>query len=84
VDHFPDVITKHQWPPASPDINPIELLWDILKPRVNAEAHTSRLSLLRALHEEWGKLTFEEINACIDGWPERLRRMGRAAGGRFE
>jgi inhibitor of nuclear factor kappa-B kinase subunit alpha len=84
LEHFPDVITKRQWPAASPDINPIELIWGILKPRVNAEAHPDVKSLARALDREWGKLTYEEINACIDGWPERLDAMIKANGKRFE
>jgi len=82
--HFPDVITKLQWPASSPDINPIELIWGILKPRVNAEAHPSVNSLLRALNDEWVKLTYEEINKTIDGWMGRLDAMIDAGGGRFE
>jgi transposase len=84
LDHFPDVITRQQWPAASPDINPIELIWGILKPRVNAEAHPNVESLKRALNREWGKLSQEEINRSIDGWPGRLDAMIAAKGRRFE
>jgi hypothetical protein len=83
-NHFPDVITRDQWPAASPDINPIELVWGILKPRVCAEAHPSVISLKAALLREWEKLTYEEINKCIDGWPGRLDQMIAAGGDRFE
>jgi transposase len=97
LDHFPDVITRHQWPAASPDINPIELIWGILKPRVSPEAHDSVDSLKEALLREWEALTFEEINACIDGrdnkeqengkrrgWMGRLDKMIARKGRRFE
>ena len=82
--HFPDFITKDQWPPSSPDINPIELIWGILKPRVNAAAHPNVASLEEALKREWDALTMEEINNTIDGWPGRLDKMIAAKGGRFE
>jgi DDE superfamily endonuclease len=84
LDHFPDIIARQQWPALSPDINPIELIWGILKPRVNAEAHPDVESLKRALNREWGLLSQEEINNTIDGWPGRLDAMIKAKGGRFE
>jgi transposase len=84
LDHFPDIIARHQWPALSPDINPIELIWGILKPRVNAEAHPDVKSLTRALNREWGLLSQEEINRAIDGWPGRLDAMIKTKGGRFE
>ena len=84
MEHFPDVITRDQWPAASPDINPIELIWGILKPRVNAEAHPSVQSLEQALVREWNLLSQDEINRTIDGWIGRLDAMLAAGGGRFE
>jgi hypothetical protein len=97
LGHFPDVITKQQWPAASPDLNPIELIWGILKPKVNPEAHPDVESLKQALKREWEALTLEEINACIDGkeeevgekkskggWMGRLKAMIAHKGGRFE
>ena len=84
LDHFPDLISRQQWPASSPDINPIELIWGILKPRVNAEAHPNVLSLTRALNREWGKLTFEEVNRTIEGWMDRLNAVIAARGKRFE
>jgi len=97
LGHFPDIIIKDQWPAASPDLNPIELIWGILKPRVNPEAHQTVGSLKETLLREWEALTPDEINACIDGreeevgekksgggWMGRLRAMLAHKGGRFE
>jgi len=83
LDNFPDLITRYQWPAASPDINPIEHL-GILKPRVNAEAHPNVQSLTRALSREWEKLTQEEINRAIERWMARVDAMIAAKGKRFE
>ena len=82
--HFPDMISNNEWPPASPDINPIELIWGIMKPRVNAEAHPDVESLEEALRREWDVLSIEEINNAIDGWMGRLDAMIAAGGNRFE
>jgi len=82
--HFPDFIKKDEWPPSSPDINPIELIWGILKTRVNVEAHDSLESLEDALATEWNALTIEEINAVTDGWMDRIDAMIDAGGERFE
>jgi len=83
LGHFPDVININQWP-AAPDLNPIELVWGILKPRVNAQAHPDVQSLIRALGREWGQLSQEEINNTIEGWPARLDAMLEKRGDRFE
>jgi hypothetical protein len=78
------MIRRSQWPPSSPDINPIELIWGYLKPRVNAEAHESLESLEAALKREWLDLPMEVINNTIDGWMGRLDAMIAARGARFE
>jgi hypothetical protein len=82
--HFPDFISYVQWPPASPDINPIENVWAILKERACAEPHADVESLKRALEREWAALSQREINRIIDAWPGRLAAMIRARGRRFE
>uniref|UniRef100_A0AAZ3RX87 Tc1-like transposase DDE domain-containing protein n=1 Tax=Oncorhynchus tshawytscha TaxID=74940 RepID=A0AAZ3RX87_ONCTS len=47
------------WPAKSPDLNPIEHLWDLLDRRVRARAITPRnvRELAGALVEEWGNIS---------------------------
>ena len=78
LGHFPDVITKQQWPAASPDLNPIELIWGILKTRVNPEAHPDVESLKQALKREWEALSFEDIKERKKSAKERVWGAGRA------
>ena len=47
------------WPAKSPDLNPIEHVWDLLDQRVRARATPSRNvgELAGALVEEWGNIS---------------------------
>ena len=44
------------WPSNSPDINPIENLWSIIKRRVEKRRPTDLKELDKFLHEEWNKI----------------------------
>ncbi|CAH1979621.1 unnamed protein product [Acanthoscelides obtectus] len=48
------------WPAQSPDLNPIEHLWGLLKRKIRR--HTF---LKRRLREEWNALTYEECTCTI-------------------
>ncbi|KAH0785246.1 transposable element tc3 transposase [Histomonas meleagridis] len=66
-----DVITD--WPPNSPDLNPIELLWAIMK-RIVAEQMPSTVEELKKLLEKtWNELDMELINKLCSGYVDSLR-----------
>lgn len=72
-----------EWPACSPDLNPIEHVWDKLGRRIRARnPPVNSLNALRtALREEWEAIPQEEIRALIDSMPSRLRAVIRARGG---
>ena len=51
------------WPVKSPDLNPIEHVWDLLDRRVGARAIPPRnvRELAGALVEEWGNISQQEL-----------------------
>ena len=71
------------WPSNSPDLNPIENLWHILRGNIRKRKHQprNRNQLIEALLEEWKKLDIDVINTLIDSMPRRLQAVIDAKGG---
>jgi len=59
-------------PPQSPDINPIENLWDELGRRVQNRQLTNIKDLKKVLLEEWEKIEPETCKKLVDSMPRRL------------
>ena len=49
-------ITVLPWPACSPDLNPIENVWALLKHKVEAHKATTLKGLVRAINQEWHAL----------------------------
>jgi transposase len=82
---FFDFVRKSEWPPSSPDLNPMDFsIWSILEARACANPHKSVESLINALKREWEKLDQETINAAVAQFPSRLQQCIDAEGGHFE
>ena len=78
-------IQKVNWPANSPDFNPIEHIWHLMKKRIlkrrDSERITTATDMKRVLKEEWEKITIEEINFEIGRLPEILKRCIHVNGG---
>ena len=76
-------ITVMEWPARSPDMNPIEHVWDLLKrkvkSRIPAPANVGELRI--AVVEEWRRLSQETIDNIILSMPRRVETLIRARGG---
>jgi len=83
--HFPDFISSAEWPPYSPDLNPMDYsIWSILESRACAKPHKSLESLKRSLRREWDRLSPEEVRAAAENFCKRLVLCRDAQGGHFE
>ncbi|GFW24078.1 transposable element Tcb2 transposase [Trichonephila clavipes] len=60
-------IQRLVWPARSPDLNPIENVWDALGRRVAGRNYppTNRSTLIRALTEEWDKLLQQLLDNVV-------------------
>ena len=66
-------IKKMNWVPNSPDFNPIERVWYIIKSRIlmrrGSERITTATRVKELLQEEWDRITIDEINDLISSLP---------------
>ena len=76
-------IVPLDWPPYSPDLSPIEHLWDELDRRVKRGRNTpNTLGQLRtALLEEWENIPMRKINALVNSMQRRIRAVINARAG---
>ena len=71
------------WPPNSPDLNPIETIWDEMKDYIEKrypEVHRSYKRLKEAVKEAWEAVTHDRIRELIREMPERCRAVIEAKG----
>ena len=76
-------MTPMIWPAQSPDLNPIEHLWNYLKARLaeyEEPAH-SVAELWEQVQEEWDKIPVEVCQNLIESMPRRLAAVVKAKGG---
>ena len=81
----PDFIGFKEWPPLSPDLNPLDFsTWGTLKEIVNAKQHRSLESLKRTLVREWHRLPINTVRVAINSWRKRLALVVKHEGGPIE
>jgi hypothetical protein len=73
-------ITNLKHPVQSPDLNPIEGIWNIIKQRLHRRIFYSSKELKDAIQEEWDKITLEEIRARIGDMPRRCDLLVKTGG----
>ena len=70
------------WPAQSPDLNPIEHLWDVLERRVRLRnpKPKNKVQLFEALREEWYKIELETYSKLTQSMPRRVDAVIRSKG----
>ena len=84
-NNIPHFISKEEWPPSSPDLNPLDFsLWSILESNTCAKSHKNIESLKKSLTEEWAKIPQQTMRTAVRSVPKRLRAVVKNLGGYIE
>ncbi|KAL4500732.1 hypothetical protein ABPG72_019966 [Tetrahymena utriculariae] len=67
-------------PPNSPDLNPIELIWAILKKRVEKQKPTNQENLKAIIVEQWNLIELDIIQSCISHFQSRIEYVYKLEG----
>lgn len=73
-------ITVLPWPSMSPDLNPIENLWQELKVRINRRSPKNLQELERVTIEEWKKIPEKTCSNLIKNFRKRLQQVIKMRG----
>ncbi len=69
------------WPSMSPDLNPIEHLWGILKWKVEERKVSNIHQLCDVVMEEWKRTPVATCEALVNSMPKRVKTMLENNGG---
>lgn len=71
-----------QWPPYSPDLNPIENLWSIIKQRIHRKPVPTKEAVIAAAHKEWNDPSVKELCTTLaNSMVERVSSCIASKGG---
>ena len=80
-----DFLSKTEWPPSSPDLNPLNYsVLANLERRACSKPHTSLDSLLKVLKREWDNIPQEELRAAVLQFRTRMSNIVKSNGGYIE
>ena len=77
-------IVQMEWPPQSPDLSPIELLWEEVDRQVQRKKPSSVESLVRIVHQVWGELSEDVMEKLLKRMPLLCQAVIDADGGYFD
>lgn len=78
-----NILKLMSWPPQSPDLNPIEKLWNELDKKVRKSCPTSKLQLWTTLTNEWNSIPIETLHKLIERMSRVVQVVINAKGGFF-
>ena len=63
------------WPTQSPDLNPIENAWKVLKNRVSSEKYANEDELWQAIQKKWKEMTANECENLVFSMRHRCQEV---------
>ncbi len=74
-------IENQPHPAQSPDLNPIEGIWNIIKQRLRYKVWNDLNELKQAIQGEWDRVTMQQIRKRISDIPRRCEQLVKTSGG---
>ena len=68
-------VTVLDFPPYSPDLNPIENVWAYLKYTITSLNPKNVDELRKLVVSEWGKIPLKKLQNCIKSMPKRCQAV---------
>jgi len=75
-------VTLLYWPANSPDLNPIENIWSILKGKVEKHKICSKQQLIDVVHTEWANIDQGVIERTFTSMTTRVKEVIENMGGK--
>lgn len=80
-ENFTDFLSKDEWPPSSPDCNPLDyFVWSYMLSELNTYKINNLTQLKAAILKTWGKLPMEKVRAACSSFEKRLKLVKRQKG----
>jgi hypothetical protein len=70
-----------KWPSMSPDLNPIENLWQIVKKKLKGKTYKNKDDLWNDFVIAWNEIPLDIIISLVKSMPNRINAVIRAKGG---
>ena len=76
------VLKKMEWPPNSPDLNPIENLWKLVKDLLRHHNRPrNKQEMMQTIEAVWNEVSMEQLQTLIASMPKRIKAVIAAQGG---
>lgn len=76
-----NVVVMEDWPPQSPDLNPIENLWDHVERQIQNVVFKNLEELWNKVREVWYSIPQDFINKLVDSMKRRISACSQNKGG---
>ena len=71
------------WPPNSPDLNPIENVWGLMKRNIPKSSYKTQAEWKEAINQYWIHLDLDYIKSLVDSMPRRIEACIAAQGNKI-
>ena len=69
-----------QWPAQSPDLNPIEHLWEAVERQIRLETFQKTSDLMKGISCAWNELSVDVLSNLVESMPLRCEAVIKAKG----